>query len=122
MAVMRVAPNQAASKQVRWLLELLARKPRKLAAVALANKMARMVWAMMPSGEAYGRRPELWPEPAVGAEGAKSEAERWRSVEPTNREPRGIPSGARYAVRLSGGSFAEPIWASGQGPRQRPDT
>ncbi len=26
---------------------------RKLAAVALANKMARIVWAMMTSGEAY---------------------------------------------------------------------
>ena len=39
-----------------WLVGLLARKPRKLAAVALANKMARIVWAMMVSGEAY-RRP-----------------------------------------------------------------
>jgi transposase len=36
-----------------WLLQLLARKPRKLAAVALANKMARTVWAMMTRGEAY---------------------------------------------------------------------
>ena len=36
-----------------WLLALLERKPRKLAAVALANKMARVVWAMMASGEAY---------------------------------------------------------------------
>ena len=36
-----------------WLLALLERKPRKLAAVALANKMARIVWAMMTSGEAY---------------------------------------------------------------------
>src|SRR6267143_6098549 len=40
-----------------WLLELLARKPKKLAAVALANKMARIVWAMMVSGETY-RRPQ----------------------------------------------------------------
>jgi transposase len=36
-----------------WLLKLLERKPRKLAAVALANKMARIVWAMLTSGEAY---------------------------------------------------------------------
>ena len=36
-----------------WLLALLERKPRKLAAVALANKMARIVWAMMATGEAY---------------------------------------------------------------------
>src|SRR5438270_2562170 len=39
-----------------WLLGLLARKPKKLAAIALANKMARIVWAMMVSGETY-RRP-----------------------------------------------------------------
>ena len=36
-----------------WLLALLERKPRKLAAVALANKMARIAWAMMATGEAY---------------------------------------------------------------------
>ena len=34
-----------------WLLGLLARKRKKLAAVALANKMARTLWAMMVSGE-----------------------------------------------------------------------
>jgi transposase len=38
-----------------WLLKLLERKPRKLAAVALANKMARIVWAMLTSGQAYRR-------------------------------------------------------------------
>jgi len=36
-----------------WLLALLARKSKKLAAVALANKTARIVWAMMVSGETY---------------------------------------------------------------------
>ena len=40
-----------------WLIDLLARRPRKLAAVALANKMARTLWAMMVSGELY-RRPQ----------------------------------------------------------------
>ncbi len=40
-----------------WLLGLLERKPRKLAAVALANKMARIVWAMMARGEDYRPRP-----------------------------------------------------------------
>jgi transposase len=39
-----------------WLLALLERKPRKLAAVALANKMARIIWAMLTSGQSY-RRP-----------------------------------------------------------------
>src|SRR5271157_3321034 len=40
-----------------WLLNLLSRKPRKLAAVALANKTARIVWAMMTRGEAYRPAP-----------------------------------------------------------------
>jgi transposase len=35
---------------------LLARKPKKMAAVALANKMARIIWAMLASGDIY-RRP-----------------------------------------------------------------
>lgn len=36
-----------------WLLGLVARKAPKLAAVALANKTARIAFAMMVSGEAY---------------------------------------------------------------------
>ena len=31
----------------------LARRPNKVAAIALANKIARMVWAMMAKGERY---------------------------------------------------------------------
>jgi transposase len=36
-----------------WLVALLKRKPPKLAAVALANKTARIAWKLMVSGEAY---------------------------------------------------------------------
>ena len=36
-----------------WLVELVKRKPPKLAAVALANKNARTIWKLMISGEAY---------------------------------------------------------------------
>ena len=36
-----------------WLMGLLAKKSKKLAAVALANKTARIIWAMMISGEIY---------------------------------------------------------------------
>ena len=56
MAVIRYAKPGSKSASA-WLLQLLERKPRKLAAVALANKMARIVWAMMARGEAYRRRP-----------------------------------------------------------------
>lgn len=52
-AVIRFAKPGRASP---WLINLLARRPRKVAAVALANKMARILWAMMVSGEVY-RRP-----------------------------------------------------------------
>jgi transposase len=36
-----------------WLTGLLARRPTKVAAIALANKLARMAWAMMARGEEY---------------------------------------------------------------------
>ncbi len=36
-----------------WLAKLLERRSVKVAAIALANKMARMAWAMMAKGERY---------------------------------------------------------------------
>jgi transposase len=36
-----------------WLTALLVRRPTKVAAIALANKIARMVWAIMARGERY---------------------------------------------------------------------
>jgi len=36
-----------------WLTALLARRPTKVAAIARANKIARMAWAMMAKGERY---------------------------------------------------------------------
>jgi transposase len=44
-----------------WLLALLKRKPPKLVAVALANKIARIVWKLMTTGETYD------PKRALGA-------------------------------------------------------
>ena len=41
-----------------WLTQLLARRPFKVVAVALANKMARTAWALMVHGGTY-RVPEL---------------------------------------------------------------
>jgi transposase len=36
-----------------WLTALLARRPTKVVAIALANKLARMAWAMMARNERY---------------------------------------------------------------------
>lgn len=36
-----------------WIAKMLARKPRMLVAIALANKMARAIWAMMTKNEEY---------------------------------------------------------------------
>ena len=51
MAVIRYAQRHGTKRP--WLVQLLARRPTKVAAVALANKNARMVWALMISGERY---------------------------------------------------------------------
>ena len=36
-----------------WLAEMLSRKPRMLVEIALANKMARQLWAMLMKNEDY---------------------------------------------------------------------
>lgn len=52
LAVIRRAKINGA-KHRPWLNALLARRPTKVAAVALANKIARIAWAMMAKGECY---------------------------------------------------------------------
>ena len=41
-----------------WLTQLLGRRPAKVVAVALANKMARTAWVVLARGESY-RAPVL---------------------------------------------------------------
>lgn len=41
------------AKSSPWTMAILARRPRKVVAVALANKMARVAWALMMRGEIY---------------------------------------------------------------------
>jgi transposase len=48
-----------------WLAGLLKRRPFNVAVVALANKLARIAWAVMARGEDY-RRPDAAAEPAQG--------------------------------------------------------
>jgi transposase len=52
VAVLRHARNRP-TRDGAWVRALLERKPTKLAAVALANKTARIVWAVMMRGDGY---------------------------------------------------------------------
>jgi transposase len=59
MAVIRYAQKHGTKKRP-WLGRLMERRPTKVAAVALANEMARIAWAIMTRGERY-KEPELLP-------------------------------------------------------------
>jgi len=52
LAVIRYAKIHGTTHRP-WLTALLARRPTKVAAIALVNKLARMAWAMMARGERY---------------------------------------------------------------------
>jgi len=51
MAVIRYARRHGTKRM--WLVRLMGHRPTKVAAVALANKIARMAWAMMVRGERF---------------------------------------------------------------------
>lgn len=49
--------NSKRARQDPWLVKLLEKKPRKVAAVALANKMARIGWAIMTRQQSFRAAP-----------------------------------------------------------------
>lgn len=51
-----------------WLMELIRRKPPKLAAIALANKNARIIWKLLVSGQRYDRARATGAAPAAAAQ------------------------------------------------------
>ena len=54
MTVIRHAKRRRTTN-LPWLADLIARRPTTVAAVALANKMARMAWALLRHGGVYQR-------------------------------------------------------------------
>lgn len=46
-----------------WLKDMIARKPPQLVAIALANKLARIAWKLMVSGEHYRPAGSVIPMP-----------------------------------------------------------
>jgi transposase len=58
IAVLRHTRNRT-TKDAAWVRGVLARRPTKVAAVALANKSARIAWAVMRRGEAYRSANEI---------------------------------------------------------------
>ena len=52
-ALYRMKSGKTQSALAEWARKLLAKKPFKLVAVALANKMARIAWAIMAKGQSY---------------------------------------------------------------------
>ena len=124
-AVIQQAQHEAAGHASPWLLALLERKPPKLAAVALANKMARIAWKLMVTGESYDARGK----PRHGARRLTRSAD--RRARPTGRAgaARGAdgridrsevrdtpwdPMAEHRSLCLFGTRVAETILASGQ--------
>jgi transposase len=64
-AIAVIKQVQRGGRAERWIVELLKRKPPKLAAVALANNTARIAWKLILTGETYTVKPER-----AGASGA----------------------------------------------------
>jgi transposase len=58
VAVLRHTRNRT-TKDAAWVRGLLARRPAKVTAVALANKTARIAWAVMARGEGYQSKHEI---------------------------------------------------------------
>lgn len=56
-AMSRISARRGKEPGSDWLGRMLERKPIKLVAVALANRMARVVWALIRSGESYQAKP-----------------------------------------------------------------
>jgi transposase len=56
-AMAQIAARRRRRPGTDWLWKMLERKPVKVVAIALANRMARVVWALIRTGESYRATP-----------------------------------------------------------------
>ena len=84
MAMVRWAVRRGATKDP-WLARMLARKSRMLVAVALANRMARIAWALMTKNEHYRPGRHRLRREMVGAVGNASRSEEGKGKRSTRR-------------------------------------
>jgi transposase len=112
-----------------WLMKLLAKKPAKVVAVALANKMARIAWAILTTAEPIGRRRSRPPgkglgngrvrrrqRPTTNCEGDDGVMRNGRAVDREKPVPGHWVS---KPEKLIGTRSADHIRASGHAPRQQ---
>jgi len=78
----------------RWLLDLIARKPPKLAAVALANKNARIIWKLLVSGQRYN--------PARAMRDAAAGEARGAALRRASRRAPRLPASQAEATEMTG--------------------
>jgi transposase len=64
IGALAVIRSKRAQEGGSWLARLLERRPAKVVAIAVANKTARVIWAMLRSGDAY-RAPKAVAAPAA---------------------------------------------------------
>src|SRR3546814_16026148 len=62
MAVIRYAERHGTRRP--WLMKLLSRRHPRVAAIALANKIGRIAWALMTRGERYREPVAAYPRQA----------------------------------------------------------
>jgi transposase len=99
-AVIRQARRTGAMPSL-WLKQMLERKPPMLVAVALANKMARMVWAVTTRNEDY--RAPVMATNSRDCEGVVSVVERrrvWRNSRSAGPENQDLPPCRAHALMM----------------------
>jgi len=81
--VMRVAGKRKRCSR-RWINALQAKKPKRVAAVALANKLAGFCWAIMTTGEGFRvihtSRPEAQPTVSSSIKNRSSSVQVWQAL------------------------------------------